>query len=139
MANRSIACDTNTFRGWGVDKASVPIGAEHFRPDVNVYAISNFLPLSFVLDNLFLYQIVRNQILYRNMYFKYRINTRETTYLCQRKKKKKVYCNNYAFFSLGDIVNKVTLQITIPKYSRLNLHNTSIFKENVGHHCRSRE
>ena len=43
----------NTLMGWAVDKASIPIGAGHFRPDVNVYAISNFLPLSFVLDNLF--------------------------------------------------------------------------------------
>ena len=63
----------NTLMGWAVDKASVQIGAGHFRPDVNVYAISNFLPLSFVLDNLFWYQTVRNQILYRNVYFKSRI------------------------------------------------------------------
>ena len=49
-----------TLMGWAVDNASVPIGAGHFRPDVNVYAISNFLPLSFVLDYFFWYQIVRH-------------------------------------------------------------------------------
>ena len=49
------------------------IGAGHIWPHVNVNAISNFEPLSFVLDNFFWYQIVRNQILCRNMHFKCRI------------------------------------------------------------------
>ena len=50
--SRCSAADShlNTLRGWVVDKASVPIGAGGFRPDVNVYAISNFLPLSLVLE-----------------------------------------------------------------------------------------
>ena len=54
-------------------------------------------------------------------------NKRETTYLCKQFFLKEVYCNNYTFFSLGDIVNKVTLQFTVPKYSPLNLHNTHQF------------
>ena len=43
----------STLMGWAVNKASVPIRLGHFHPNVNVYAISNFLPLSFVLDNFF--------------------------------------------------------------------------------------
>ena len=35
-------------------------------------------------------------------------------------------------FTMGDIVNKVTLQFTIPKYSTLNLHNTHQFIKNAG-------
>ena len=55
-------------------------------------------------------------------------NTRETTYLSKNLFfKNKVYCNNYIFFSLGDIANKVTLQFTIPKYSPIYLHNTHQF------------
>ena len=52
---------------------NVPLWVGHFQPIANVYAISNFLPSSFVLDNFFWYQIVRNQLLYRNVYFKSRI------------------------------------------------------------------
>ena len=58
----------NTLRGW-----ALPIVAGYFWPKVNVYVISNFLPLSFVLENFFGYQIVRNQMLYINTYFKSRI------------------------------------------------------------------
>ena len=78
-----------TLGGWAVDKASIAIGAGHFRLDVNVYAISNFLPSSFVLDNFFWYQIIRNQIPYRKMYLNQEYfnimanNTREMTYLCK--------------------------------------------------------
>ena len=56
-------------------------------------------------------------------------NTRAMTYLCKNWSfKNKVYCNNYIFFfSLGDIINKVTLQYTIPKYSPLNLCNPHQF------------
>ena len=58
----SKALDTvNTLTGWAVDAADVPMG-EAFSAVANVYAISNFLPSSLVLDNLFWYQIVRNQI-----------------------------------------------------------------------------
>ena len=56
-------------------------------------------------------------------------NTRETTYLCMSSFfLNKVYLILTHFFSsLGDTVNKVTLQFTIPKYSPLNLHNTHQF------------
>ena len=63
----------STLMGWAVVKASIPLGAVHFRLDVNVYAIFNFQPLSFVLDNFFWYQIVQNKIFYRDLYFKSRI------------------------------------------------------------------
>ena len=55
-------------------------------------------------------------------------NTRERTYLC---KKKKFIVIITLFFSLGDIINKVTLKFTIPKYSPLNLHNTDQFKKKM--------
>ena len=45
----------------------------------------------------------------------------------------KVYFNNTICFGGGDIVNKVTLQFTLPTYSPLNLPNTSIYKENARH------
>ena len=88
--NREVS-GVNTLRGW-----ELPIGKGHFRPNKNAYAISNFLPLSFVLDNFFCwYQIVQSQVLYRNMYFKCKYfnimanNTRETPYFCKKKKNNK--------------------------------------------------
>ena len=125
------------MRGWPVDSASIPIGAGHFWPDVNVYGICYFVRLSFVLDHIFWYQIVRNQILYANMYFNIMAkNTRET----------QIYAKIHflikfiviiAFFSLRDIVNKVTSQfyfyckVTL-QYSPLNLHNTQLFMKKGG-------
>ena len=53
-------------------------------------------------------------------------NIRETTYLCPPKKNKFIVIITL-FFSFGDIVNKVTLQFKVPKYSPLNLHNTHQF------------
>ena len=67
-ASPNFPLQINTLTGWAVDAANVPIQAGNFRPVANVYAISNFLPSSFVLHNFFWYLIVRNQILYRNMY-----------------------------------------------------------------------
>ena len=81
----------NTLRGWAVDKASVPIRAWHFRPDVNVYVISNFLPLSFVLDNFFWYQIVCNQILYRNMY----LNLEYFNIMANNTRERHIYAKNH--------------------------------------------
>ena len=87
IPNIAVYDRVNTLTGCAVDAASVPIQAGHFHHNVNVYAISNFLPSSFVLDHFFWYQIVQNQILYRNMYFKSKIfniianNTRERTNL----------------------------------------------------------
>ena len=60
----------NTSTGCMVKMASVQIWVGYFRPHINVYETFNFLPSSFVLDCFFWYQIVRNQILYRNIYFK---------------------------------------------------------------------
>ena len=50
----------NTLTGYAVDRCDLPDRAGHFPPDINVYAISNFLPSSFVLNRFFLYQIVCN-------------------------------------------------------------------------------
>ena len=84
----TVKCVLTLYRdGWSIRPAS-----QYRRPflaHVNVYAISNFLPSSFVLDHFFWYEIVHNQILYRNMYFKSRIfnimanNKREMTHLCK--------------------------------------------------------
>ena len=43
----------NTFTGHAVDRCDLPDRAGHFPPDIKVYAISNFLPSSFVLDLFF--------------------------------------------------------------------------------------
>ena len=59
-------------------------------------------------------------------------NTREMTYLCKKSFcLNKIYCNNYIFFPLQDIVNKVTIQFRIEKYSPLNLHNTHQFMKKM--------
>ena len=60
----------NTLMGCVLEAAAMTIREGHY---TNVYALSDFLPSSFILDRLFSYQIVQNQLLYRNRYFKCRI------------------------------------------------------------------
>ena len=43
----------NTLTGCAVEVTSVLLCEGHFWPNINVYAISNFLPSSYVLDRFF--------------------------------------------------------------------------------------
>ena len=49
----------NTLMGHTVGRCDLPERAGRFSPDINVYAISNFLTSSLVLDIFFWYEIVR--------------------------------------------------------------------------------
>ena len=48
-----ISVSINTLTGHADDCCDLPAQASHFSPDINVYAISNFIPSSFVLDRFF--------------------------------------------------------------------------------------
>ena len=124
----------NTLTGCAVDAASVSTGAGHFRPNVNVYAISNFyshLFFQILSFNIKLFEInYSTGICILNLeYFNIKANnTRKKTYAkIHFFKIKFIVIITQFFSSLGDTINKVTLKFTPPKYLPLNLHNTHQF------------
>ena len=80
-----------------VDRCDLPDRAGHFLPDINVYAISNFLPSSFVLD-FFFFVSNCSQLNSLQEYLFYVYNILTTQQIIQEKVK------IYGFFKIKFIV-----------------------------------
>ena len=65
-----VILDFSTLTGSAAEEASISIRVEHFRADINVYAISNFLPSSFGSRLLIFTSNCLKSILHMNLYFK---------------------------------------------------------------------
>ena len=80
----------NTLTGHAVGLCDLPDRAGHFLPDINVHAISNFLPSSLVLDIFFCMKLfaIKFSLGIFVFYFKYcnniANNTRESKNLCEK-------------------------------------------------------